>query len=78
LWLDTSENEFSFSAGSVISYAEYGTYEVVEGKLIAVSQSTTYEFEIKDKNTLVLINNGENDYLKIPVNTRFVFDEELK
>ncbi len=78
LWLDADNNEFSFGAGSVISYAEYGTYEVVDGKIIATSQSTIFEFEIKDNNTLVLINNGENDYFKIPVNTQFVFSKDLK
>jgi hypothetical protein len=77
-WLDTSKNEFQFGAGSIISYAEYGTYEIMDGKIIATSQSTTFEFEIRDENTLVLIDNGDNDYFKIPVNTQFVYSEDLK
>ena len=62
----------------IVSYAEHGTYEITEGKVIAASQSTTFKFEIKDKNTLVLIDNGDNDYFKIPVNTQFIYSEDLK
>ena len=75
LWLDTNENSFYFGAGSIISYAENGTYEILDSKVIAKSQSTTFKFEIKDKNTLVLIDNGDNDFFKIPINTQFVYRE---
>ena len=78
LSLDTDNNEFRFGAGSVVSYQEYGSYKIADGKIIATSQSTTFKFEIKDKNTLVLIDNGDNDYFKIPVNTQFIFSEDLK
>ncbi|MEE1198414.1 MAG: hypothetical protein U0K54_04630 [Acutalibacteraceae bacterium] len=78
LWIDTDKNEFALGAGSIISYAEYGTYEIADGKVIATSQSTTFEFEIKDNNTLVLIDNGDNEYFKIPINTQFVYSEDLR
>ena len=78
LWLDTNENRFSFGAGSIISYAENGTYELVDGKIVATSQSTTFKFEIKDQNILVLIDSGDNDFFKIPINTQFVYSEDLK
>ena len=78
LWIDIDKNEFSLGAGSIVSYAEYGTYEIADGKVIATSQSTTFKFKIKDKNTLVLIDNGDNDYFKIPVNTQFIYSEDLK
>ncbi|MBE6959903.1 MAG: hypothetical protein E7448_04180 [Ruminococcaceae bacterium] len=78
LYLNAKENKFLFGTGAVISYAEYGTYEVVNGTIIATSQSTTFRFEIKDENTLILIDNGDNEYFKIPVNTQFVFSEDLK
>ena len=78
LSLDTDNNEFRFGAGSVVSYVEYGSYKIADGKIIATSQSTTFKFEIKDKNTLVLIDNGDNDYFKIPVNTQFIYSEDLK
>ena len=47
-WINTENNEFQFGAGAVISYAEYGTYEVKNGVIIAASQTTTFRFEIKD------------------------------
>ena len=78
VWLDIEQNKFSFGPGSVVSYAERGIYEVVDGVIIATSQSTTFQFEIVDKNTLILIDNGDNEYFKIPVNTQFVFSEVLK
>ena len=33
---------------------------------------------IKDNNTLVLIDNGDNEYFKIPINTQFVYSEDLR
>ena len=78
LWLDTNENKFSLGPGSVVSYAENGSYIILDSKIIATSQSTTFEFEIKDKYTLVLVDNGENDFFKIPINTQFIYSEDLK
>lgn len=78
LWLNTDESKFQFGVGAIVSYAEYGTYKVVNGTVIAVSQNTTFQFEIKDKNTLTLIDNGDNDYFKIPIGTQFVYSEDLK
>lgn len=78
LWLDTNENKFSLGAGSVVSYAENGSYEIVDGKIIATSQSARFEFEIQDKSTLVLTDNADNDYFKIPTNTQFVYSKDLK
>ena len=78
LWLNTDQKTFSFGAGSLISYAEHGNYAVVDESIIATSQSTTFQFEIVDKNTLILIDNGDNEYFKIPVNTQFVFSVVLK
>ena len=78
LSLDTDNSKFRFGAGSVVSYQEYGSYKITDGKLIATSQYTTYEFEIKGDNTLVLTDNGDNDFFKIPVDTEFEYSEDLK
>ena len=78
LWLDINENKFLLGAGSVVSYAENGSYKILDGKIIATSQSTTFKFEIKDKNTLVLVDNGDYDFFKIPINTQFIYSEDLK
>ena len=78
LWIDTDKNVFSLGAGSIISYSEHGKYEIADGKVIATSQITTLEFEIIDKNTLAMIDNGDNEYFKIPINTQFLYSEDLK
>ena len=78
LRLDVNENKFSLCPGTIVSYAENGTYKILNDKIIATSQSATFEFEIKDKNTLILIDNGDNDSFEIPINTQFVYSEDLK
>ena len=78
LLLETDKNQFSFGAGSVVSYAEHGSYKVSDGIITATTQRTTFEFEIKDSKTLVLIDVGDSDSYNIPVGTQFVFSESIK
>ena len=78
LLLDTTDNQFAFGPGSVVSYAEHGSYKITDGKIIATSLSTTYEFDIKDERTLVLVNNGDKKFFKIPIGTQFVYSKDLK
>lgn len=78
LWIDAEEHTFSLGAGSIISYAERGSFEINEGKLVATSQSTTFVFEIKDNKTLILIDSGDDEYFKLPSNSEFVYSEELR
>ena len=77
LRLNTSENTFFFGPGSLVSYVEHGMYEVEDGKIVATSQNTTFEFEIEDDKILILIDNGDVDGFKVPVNTKFVFSNDL-
>lgn len=76
--LNTEERTFIMGPGALVSYAEYGTYRVRDGKIIATSQNTSFVFEIKNSKTLVLIDNGDNDYFKIPPETVFLYSEKLK
>lgn len=78
LWLNTEDYTFSMSRGSILSYADNGTYKVSEGKIIATSQSTTFVFEIKNSKTLILTYNGDDGYFKIPLQSEFVYSNELK
>lgn len=78
LWLDTKDNTFALGSGSVVSYAERGSFEIKDEKLIATSQNTTFVFEIKDKKTLVLIDNGDNEFFKLPNNAEFVYNDKLR
>ncbi len=78
LCLDVNENTFSLGAGSVVSIELYGSYKITDGKLIATSRDTTFEFEIKDDNTLVLTDNGGIEFFEILVDTEFEYSDELK
>lgn len=54
--LDTEEKTFVYGASLIMSYAEYGSYTIEDGKIFATTQNEkTYTFEIKDKKTLVMI-----------------------
>ena len=79
LYLDTEQNRFSIFLGIAVSVGgEYGTYEVVDGTLVATSQSATFQFDIVDENTLVLIDHGDSKYFEKLVNTQFVLSEDGK
>ena len=78
LRLNTKENTFFFGPSSLVSYVEHGMYEVEDGKIVATSQNSTFEFEIEDDKILILIDNGDVDGFKVPVNTKFVFSNDLK
>ncbi len=72
LYLSLEDNSFALGMASVISHAEYGTFKIEDNKLIAISQSTTYIFEIASKNKLILIKNGDIEYSE---KVEFIFEE---
>ena len=71
--LSLDDNTFRIGAGSLVSFQAYGSFETNGSKLIATSQITTFVFEIKDSKTLVLVDNGDNEYFQLAENTEFVF-----
>ncbi len=73
LSLNFEKNTFSMGAGGMLSYAEIGSFVVEDNKLTATSQSTVFVFEITDKNTLILVDNGDNEYFKMPEKAEYVF-----
>lgn len=75
IYINIEKKTFSYSTSPFVSYVEHGTYKIKDNKLIATTQTATYEFEIKDSSTLVFVGNGSEDP-KIPIGTRFVFAEE--
>ena len=73
LYLNFDDYTFSMGAGALVSYAEIGSFVVKENKITATSQSTVFVFEIKDTNTLILVDNGDNEYFKMPENAKYIF-----
>ena len=75
LALNFEDHTFRMGAGSLVSYQEYGSFIVSDNRITATSQSTVFVFEIKDNNTLILVDNGDNEYFKMPNNSEYVFRE---
>ena len=76
--LSLDDNTFSMGAGSLVSFAANGSFTIEENTLVATTQIATFVFNIADSNTLVLVDNGGNDFFKIPINTQFIYSEDLK
>ena len=74
-YINIEKKEFLFAPGSWVSYAVPGTYEVKNGEIIATSPKTTYIFKIIDAKTLKLIDNGDDNNFRMPVDTQFLFIE---
>ena len=76
--LDAEEREFTLCEGLLVSYAEIGTYRIRDGKLIASTQNTTFQFEIKDANTLELVKIKDDGFSHFTIGTQFIFSEDMK
>lgn len=71
--LNFEDYTFRMGAGALVSHQEYGDFIVENDTIKATSQSTTFVFQITDSNSLVLIDNGDNEYFEMPENSEFVF-----
>lgn len=76
LWIDADKNEFAFSAGLLVSYAETGSFEINSGRLIATSQRRTLAFSIRDDETLVMIGDSGNDFSALSIGSEFVYSKD--
>ena len=61
LALNFEDHTFGMGAGALVSYQEYASFIVSDNRITATSQSTVFVFEIKDNNTLILVDNGDNE-----------------
>ena len=73
LWLHPEDQTFHHGAGTIFSYAERGSYVIEGNQLIATSQNTIIVFEIQDENTLVVVNNGDSEAFRPPMDGKFVY-----
>lgn len=70
--IDTEDNSFYYGHSLMMSYAECGSFEIIDGKLVATVQNgNTYVFEIKDSNTLVRISDDGKEIEEFVYNDRF-------
>ena len=73
--LNFEDYTFRMGAGALFSYEEHGEFIIENDTIKATSQSTIFIFKITDNNSLVLIDNGDNEYFQMPENSEFVFRE---
>ena len=76
--LSLDDNTFSMGAGSLFSFAANGSFTIEEDTLVATTQIATFVFNITDSNTLVLVDNGDNEYFQLAENSKFVYSDDLK
>ena len=76
--LSLDDNTFSMGAGSLVSFSANGSFTIEEDTLVATTQIATFVFNITDSNTLVLVDNGDNEYFQLAENSEFVYSNNLK
>lgn len=81
LELDTESQTFRLGQGVLLSFSVQGTYKIKNNKIIAASQFSSckissYTFEIKDSETVILINCKDHPKLGLPIGTEFIYSEE--
>ena len=76
--LSLDDNTVSMGAGSLVSFAANGSFTIEEDTLVATTQIATFVFSITDTNTLVLVDNGDNQYFQLAENSEFVYSDDLK
>ena len=77
LVLDTENNSFALKPFSKSGIGHYGSFEIKDQQLIATVLNCTFVFEIKDKHTLILTEEGDTSY-DVPYNSEFLFSEGLR
>lgn len=75
VWLSVENRDFSMGAGSIISFAANGSFTIKEDTLVATTQIATFVFNITDSNTLVLVDNGDNEFFQLAENSTFVYSD---
>lgn len=75
--LSLDDNTFSMGAGSLFSFAANGSFVIKEDTLVATTQIATFVFDITDSNTLVLVDNGDNEFFQPAENSEFVYSDDL-
>ena len=76
--LSLDDNTFSMGAGSLVSFAANGSFTIEEDTLVATTPIATFVFNIADSNTLVLVDNGDNEYFQLAEDSEFVYSDDLK
>ena len=78
VYLSVENGGFSMGAGSVFSFVAIGSYTIKEDTLVATTQIATFVFKIEDSKTLLLIDNGDNEYFQLAENSYFIYSNNFQ
>ena len=56
--LNFDDNSIAFGEGTIMSYAERGSFKITGERITASTQNTTFVFEIKDSSSIIMIDCG--------------------
>ena len=56
--LNVDDNSFAFGEGTLLSYAERGSFRIKGERITASTQNTTFVFKIKNSSSVTLIDCG--------------------
>lgn len=76
--LSLKDGGFAMGAGSIVSFQVQGSFSVEGNSLVATTQISTFVFEIKDSKTLILIDNGDNEFFQLKENTEFIHSDTMR
>ncbi len=69
---------FAMGAGSIVSFQARGSFRVEGSSLVATTPISTFAFEIKNSKTLILIDNGDNEFFQLKENTEFIHSDTMQ
>ncbi|MBQ9106621.1 MAG: hypothetical protein IJY56_01875 [Clostridia bacterium] len=75
--LSLEDDTFRMGEGQILSFSEFGSFEIAENNLIVKARFTTFTFEIKDSKTLILIDNGNGETFDFAENSEFIFSNDI-
>ena len=73
--LNFDDNSFAFGEGTILSYAERGSFQIKGERITAATQSTTFIFEIKDSSSVALIDCGSYEPFVDYLGLEFTYHE---
>ncbi len=76
--LSLEDGGFAMGAGSIVSFQAQGSFSIEGNSLVATTQISTFVFEIKDSKTLILIDNGDNEFFQLKENTEFIHSDTMR
>lgn len=76
--LSLEDGGFAMGAGSTVSFQAQGSFSIEGNSLVATTQISTFVFEIKDSKTLILIDNGDNEFFQLKENTEFIHSDTMR